>query len=140
MRKFNKFHLHLASDADFSRLVDRDYDYVVVSEKPNRVRQLVVGGIGLIAVAAATFFIAPAHAQGSMAPEVRTVVVNPTPSIIRLGEGRTTARARERAAAEAQRHSNRMELEAFRAQNRRQLEADRAYYKRLEAQRKPRKK
>ena len=76
----------------------------------------------------------PAHAGGSMAPEVRIIHVNPPASIRRADEWS----ARQKEIARQDRASEKSAEKSQRAAERRALEADKAYYKRLEAGRKSR--
>lgn len=78
----------------------------------------------------------PALAQGSMAPEVSIIFVEPPPEIRKMDEYRAIKKSQklyEKAAAKSR-------MEDQKAANKRALEADKAYYKRLENDRKVRRK
>jgi hypothetical protein len=109
-----------------------------VEPGPSRLRTALVYGVVALGVAAATFYVTPVFAQGSMAPEVRVIVVNPSPSIVRLGQAASDAKTREFRAREQIKQNHRLQLEEQKFLHRRMLEADKAYYKKLTDQRKRR--
>lgn len=104
---------------------------VVEVKAPSKLRTIICYGVVFVGVAVASFYATDAFSQGSMAPEVRVIEARPSPSIIRLGNQGSDAKAREFRAREELKQSHRIELEELRHRHRRQLEADRAYYKRL---------
>lgn len=95
-------------------------------------------GYGLVAlgVGVAAFVVTPAHAQGSMAPDVRVIVVSPSVTIMGLGAQASSGRQQEIQLKETLKHRSDMELEQLKSDNRRALEADKAYYEKLKFQRK----
>lgn len=89
----------------------------------------------LLAVLALSSMVFPAYAGGSMAPEVRVIIVKPSLTIQRIDE----EIARQKRMKAAAKESAKLEQEERKFQQKLQLEADKAYNKKLEAQRKARK-
>jgi hypothetical protein len=79
---------------------------------------------------------APSHAGGSMAPDVKIIVVNPSRTVQRIDQIYQMNKDRKAAAREAAKAAKAAEKEAARAAK----EADKAYAKKLAAQAKARKK
>lgn len=118
----------------------RDH-FTFVTKQPSlweKVKPWVAYGVVLAGVATAAFIVTPAHAGGSMAHDVKVIVVSPSVTIMGLGAQGDTARQAEVRLKETLKHRSDMELEQLKSDNARALEADRAYYKKLEFQRKKR--
>ena len=97
--------------------------------------------LGAVLIAAAAFgYCLPVYAQGSMAPEVRVIVVKPSATILRLSAERDRVREQRAAERRAASEARAAERAAIRAAERARRDADRAYEKKLAAQRKARNK
>lgn len=90
----------------------------------------------IIVAVSLTFLAGSAGAAGSMASDVRVIRVNPTPSIVRMGESARSEKTRIIRLKE----QAKTDREVMKFEQKRALEADKAYYKRLEQDRKARSK
>lgn len=138
MNKFNHVahgcYGNIPSKVESRRVRLEKPDFVVV-KKPNRLRTILAYGVVIVGVAVASFVVSPAKADGSMAPSVRVIVVQPSAAVRRLNAMENLRKA-QKAEAKAEAKAQRA---AEKAAEKARVKADKAYAKKLEAQRKARK-
>jgi hypothetical protein len=133
MRTYKCNQTRLLIDADAKFLESREYRNITIQPpKPTlfeKIRAAVAYTVVTVGVGVAVFYVAPAHAAGSMAQDVR--IIHVSPSVVQYG-----SKTERQIQVDNNKAQNQLNLEQLKFEHSRQLNADKAYYEKLKDQRK----